>query len=236
MVRKTVAVMQPYVFPNAGYFSLVQASDVFVFYDDVNFRKGGWINRNRIRINEAPYLFSIPLRNISQNVLIKDVETSDVGRFRDRFLKQLRLAYGKAPYFDQGMAYVEKVLPSGDRHISDLAINSVKGLYELIKVEKRFLLSSEAFAGTRGMDKSERLIAITKALDADSYVNAPGGMSLYSKEYFSSCGVSLSFVRTRRLPGEQSGGDIEDGLSIIDAVMNHDANEILRLVDSYERV
>lgn len=236
MVRKTVAVMQPYVFPYAGYFSLVQASDVFVFYDDVHFRKGGWINRNRILINGAPYLFSIPLKNGSPNVLIKDVETRDAGRFREKFLKQLDLAYRKAPYFDQGMAYVEGVFASGGDHVSDLAIHSVKGLYALIGIERDFLLSSKAFAESRGMEKSDRLIAITKALGADSYVNAPGGQALYSKEYFKRQGVSLSFVRPVPLAGDMRGkdGDIEGGLSIIDAVMNNDAENLLRLIDSYE--
>jgi hypothetical protein len=76
-MSKRIAVMQPYVFPYIGYMNLVKASDKFVFYDDVNFIKKGWINRNRIMLMGESYRFSIPLKQQSQNVLIKDTEVSD---------------------------------------------------------------------------------------------------------------------------------------------------------------
>ena len=67
-----VAVMQPYVFPYIGYFQLIHSVDTFIFYDDVNFIKRGWINRNKILVNNKAFLFTIPLIKASQNKLIKD--------------------------------------------------------------------------------------------------------------------------------------------------------------------
>ena len=64
-----IAIMQPYIFPYIGYMNLVNASDKFVFYDDVNFKKRSWINRNKILINNKEFLFTIPLNKSSQNIL-----------------------------------------------------------------------------------------------------------------------------------------------------------------------
>ena len=64
-MEKSVAIMQPYVFPYVGYFSLIHASEAFVFYDDVSFIKQGWINRNRILINGVVSYFTIPVKDIS---------------------------------------------------------------------------------------------------------------------------------------------------------------------------
>ena len=82
-----VAIMQPYVFPYVGYMNLVQASDKFVFYDDVHFIKKGWINRNRIMLMGEPYRFSIPLKRQSQNSLIKDTEVSNLPLFAKLYLR-----------------------------------------------------------------------------------------------------------------------------------------------------
>ena len=67
-----VAIMQPYFLPYIGYFQLINAVDVFVFYDDVNFIKGGWINRNNLLVNKGKYLFTIPLTEASSNNLISE--------------------------------------------------------------------------------------------------------------------------------------------------------------------
>src|SRR5690606_39843209 len=122
----TVAIMQPYAFPYLGYFNLVQASGVFVFYDDVNFITRGWINRNRVLVKGQAHQFSIPLSGASQNKRILDVGLHDFGAFRNKFLKQLKHAYRHAPCYGSGLAYAEEVLSSDYERIADLAIASVK--------------------------------------------------------------------------------------------------------------
>ncbi|MCK4814823.1 WbqC family protein, partial [bacterium] len=62
-----LAIMQPYFMPYIGYFQLINAVDKFVFLDDVTFIKQGWINRNRILLNDKEHLFSVPIKDISSN-------------------------------------------------------------------------------------------------------------------------------------------------------------------------
>nr|WP_310590339.1 WbqC family protein [Dyadobacter sp. NIV53] len=70
----TIAIMQPYIFPYIGYFQLINAVDKFIIYDDVNFINKGWINRNNILVSGQAHLFTIPLKDASQNKLIHEVE------------------------------------------------------------------------------------------------------------------------------------------------------------------
>ncbi|MFT5546026.1 WbqC family protein, partial [Rheinheimera aquimaris] len=107
--RQSVAIMQPYFMPYLGYFQLLDAVDVFVLYDDVNFIKKGWINRNRILTSQGEYMFTIPLSNISQNRTIAEHSLVDSERFYKSFKKTMEMSYRRAPNYCQGMEVLEKV-------------------------------------------------------------------------------------------------------------------------------
>lgn len=238
-MTKKVAIMQPYVFPHIGYMNLVNASDNFVFYDDVNFIKRGWINRNRIMLMGEPYRFSIPLKRQSQNVLIKDTEVTNLTKFADKFLEQLNLSYKKSPYKDVVLDYVKEVLDGRHVSISEVAIASVELFFRYLGVSKSFHYSSDEFAATRGLEKAERLIKITKLLQSNDYINAIGGTTLYEKEFFSSRGVRLLFVKPTMKPYEHCNAiasNFNAGLSIIDLMMNLSIEEIRMNLDSFELV
>ena len=82
---KKIAIMQPYFFPYLGYWQLISAVDTFVLYDDVNYIKGGWINRNNILINAAPYMITLPLLKSSSFSLINEIYVTDNKRIKDDF-------------------------------------------------------------------------------------------------------------------------------------------------------
>jgi len=93
--------MQPYVFPYIGYFQLIELADVFVFYDDVNFIKQGWINRNNVLANNKSLLFTIPLNKISSFVKINEVIINEnfFNKWQNKFLRTIEQSYKKAPFF-----------------------------------------------------------------------------------------------------------------------------------------
>lgn len=230
-----LAIMQPYLFPYLGYFCLIDACDTFVFYDDVNFIKKGWINRNRIAMQGKSYMFSVPLANSSQNVLITDTRTHNFLAFKGKFLKQLEQAYRNAPYFAQGMGYVQAVLDGQQDSIAQLAARSVTMACDLIGLSRHFIMSSVSFADSRGMPRAERLIHISRQLGASDYVNATGGRALYDKSIFAMAGVRLHFVAPACPPYPQSGKDsFLQHLSIIDVLMYNNANYVKDMVGAYE--
>lgn len=235
MQGKVLAVMQPYLFPYVGYFSLINSSTDFVFYDDVAYIKQGWINRNRILANGQPKLFSVPLVNGSSNVLIKDVEMSDNVKFRTKLFKTLEQSYSKALYFKRGMEYAMNVLSSEERSLSSLAIKSVNLACEIIGVSSQKYCSSIDFPDSRGINRSERLLKICAALQCSTFVNPIGGSHLYSKDSFFKRGVELKFIKPRTVDYSQlKANKFFPNLSIIDLLMHLPEDEILAAVQSYE--
>ena len=122
--------MQPYLFPYIGYFQLIEKSDHFVFLDDVNHIKKGWVHRNRILLNRAPHTFSTQLSNSSQNVLIKDLELFEPEKWKTKFLASLKHAYGKQPLFKEVYQLVDEAL---DAHATALTTWQVAGLKAVAK-------------------------------------------------------------------------------------------------------
>lgn len=231
---KSLAVMQPYVFPYLGYFHLVESSDDFVFYDDVNFIKKGWINRNRILLGNNLFTFVVPVKAASQNVLIKDVALHEFDEFRDAFLKKIHHGYHKARYYQSGMAYVEQVLEKDFLTINHLAIASVTELYAWLGKEKNFHCSSVSFAQSAGIGRNERIYHIVKEIDAMYYHNMPGGKELYDKTEFSAREIELKFIVPELVPYRHSQCiNFHPGLSIIDVVMNNAQDKINQLLQCY---
>ena len=105
-----VAIMQPYFFPYIGYFQLINLVDVFVVYDDVNYIKKGWINRNNILINKKSFLFSLPLQNMSQNKLINEIFLVEDTNWRISLLNTIQITYKNAPYFDEVYSLIEEII------------------------------------------------------------------------------------------------------------------------------
>jgi hypothetical protein len=129
MTAQRAAIMQPYVFPYIGYFHLIQASSVFVFYDDVHYIMRGWINRNRIINQDKDLLFTVPVAKASRNKLINEIKPAFDDRWKDNFFKHLVHNYKKAPFFDKT---IDAIMSSFDRDytdITDLAIESILSVY-----------------------------------------------------------------------------------------------------------
>ena len=102
--------MQPYFFPYIGYWQLINAVDKYVIYDDVNYIKGGWINRNRILMDEKGRLISLQMYNASPNKLINEVEVSGNAIYNKKLLKTLETYYKKAPNFKDVFPIIESVI------------------------------------------------------------------------------------------------------------------------------
>lgn len=190
--RVRVAVMQPYVFPYMGYFSLVSKVDHFIFLDDASFRKKGWINRNVLIINGSPMLFTVPLIGQSQNRAINEINTSGLTDFAKKFRKTVAMKYGKYPYFQNISEIISACFPEHDTKISKIAIESVVQISRYLGLGTKFSIASEDFRND-GLSGAERIIDICIRAGARTYINAEGGRALYKTDEFLSRGVSLEF-------------------------------------------
>ncbi|MCU0605867.1 MAG: WbqC family protein [Candidatus Edwardsbacteria bacterium] len=228
-----LAVMQPYFFPYLGYFQLVRAADTFVFYDDVNFIKNGWINRNRILIDGAPHYLTVQLKNASSFSPINRVEFTDN---RGKLLKTIQQAYQKAPFFGQAWPVVEDCLRSDTTLIGELAMRSVTKVSHYLGIDTSFQASSSHAAATKGLEKTGRLVEICRLNGATDYINPIGGRSLYRKEDFAGNGIRLSFIRSKDVRYRQNCPQFVPDLSIIDVIMFNSREAIGRMLNEHELI
>jgi len=225
-LRRRVSAMQPYLFPHLGYFHLTRACTHFVFYDDVNFIKRGWINRNRLAGPTETLAFSIPLSKVSQNVSIRDTVLSLDTTWQRGLFRTITQSYRSAPFFEPVLDLIQRVLCSGTLSIADLAAMSIVETLKYLRVPFSFSFSSVAFPETKSASRMGRLVQITKKLHCRRYVNAPGGRALYDKDAFLADGVELAFIDSNFLPYHRGLGGFIPGLSIIDVLMWNSPDKI----------
>jgi hypothetical protein len=235
-IPDSVAIIQPYVFPYIGYFQLLYSVEKVVFYDDVNFIKRGWINRNKILMHQSDFMFTIPLQKASQNKLINEVELADSKLFIQKFRQQLQSAYQKAPFYSEVIEVIESVFDAEYQNIGDLAIASILSVCNYLDIELQWMKSSQEFHETFGQEKADRLISISKKIGADNYLNPIGGKQLYEKEYFKNQEIELGFIQTGNVSYKQFKNEFVPYLSIIDVLMFNDVDRVKNLLNKFDIV
>lgn len=228
------SIMQPYIFPYLGYFQLIKSVDYFIFFDDVNFIKKGWINRNRILLNGKEYLFSIPLTKISQNKIINETYLTDYDGWRNDFLKLIKTCYLKSPNFNKGLELIENVLKNNYETISELAIDTVKEFSKYLEINSKFYKSSE-LDYSRSAKGPGKILSILSNLEINNYVNPIGGKNLYDKVSFEKHGKSLRFLKMNSDIFYKQGNleSFIPNLSIIDSVMWNSKESLLNKISKF---
>jgi hypothetical protein len=210
-----IGIMQPYLFPYIGYFQLIGAVDIFLIYDDVNFIKQGWINRNRILMNGKPQFFTLSLRDASSFKKICDIAIVGNG---DNLQKTIVQAYKKAPFFTVVYPLVQEILEQRETDLSLYVTHSIIAIARFLGLKTHFARSSERrlFPELHG---ESRVIAICELYQATEYVNATGGVDLYSRETFAGHRIKLQFLKTGAIEYPQLSPVFIPNLSIIDVLM-----------------
>ena len=228
--------MQPYFLPYIGYWQLMNAVDTFVVYDDIQYTKKGWINRNRYLSSGEPEYFSLPLKkdsdylNVSERYLADNFDVT-----KSKMLRKIEAAYKKAPCFEEGMAIFTKCLNFEDKNLFAFIFNSILLVKEALKIESEIIRYSslQIPADLKGQ---ERIISICDALGDNHYINPIGGQSLYSHSEFSNQGLELFFQKVKIIKYNQFNYDFVSSLSIIDMLMFNEIEEVQRFLADMELI
>lgn len=226
-----LGIMQPYFMPYIGYFRLMKAVDKYVVYDDVNYIKGGWANRNHILINGEKEMFTVTLQKASQNKLFNEIVIGDDFK---KLMKTLQMNYSRAINFDQTMVLMERIISFPNKQLAVFIANSFREILSYLSVETEILMSSEIPKDNslRGKDK---IIQICEILGADTYYNAVGGKNLYDQEEFREHGITLNFVDSLpQVYSQLHTREFVSGLSMIDVLMNNTKDKVNSLLESYQ--
>lgn len=214
--------MQPYLWPYIGYLQLMAAVDYFVLLDDVAFIRRGWINRNRVLLNGNITHFVLPVQKSPQATSIKQIQLAmPVQYHRDKLLELFRHAYSHCPGWQalQTLLVPFQHIEAG-KNLSQLLQQTLLLLRDHLQLDCQIELSSAI--EKPAVEGVERILHLAKTLGADTYLNLPGGSSLYRPEIFAQQGLKLGFIEPQFRPYRQHGTQqFVAGLSILDVLANN---------------
>lgn len=206
--------------------------DKYVIYDDVNFIKGGWINRNRILVNGKPQYFNVQMKGSSPFKLINEIEINNSEISINKNLKTIYMAYHKAPYFSKVNLLIEKILKNRTLNLAEYVINSIKCIAEYLNIKTEIIISSK-ISKNNELKNQDKVIDICKKLNATDYYNAIGGMELYSFDDFRKNGINLLFLKTNDICYKQFNNEFVPNLSIIDVMMFNSQEKIKTMLNDF---
>jgi hypothetical protein len=190
-------VLQPSYIPWRGYFHQIQRADVFVFYDDVQYDRLGWRNRNRIKTRQGPVWLTIPVHRrgaLERGTPIREIEICDDQPWLRKHRLSLEMAYGGAPQFDRYRDLLDEFY--GRRRpprLADYTIDFTMALARELGIgDRTFLRSSELGVGGH---KTERLLGILRELGADQYLSGPSAQDYLDEEQLRAAGIEVEYMR-----------------------------------------
>lgn len=230
---KRIAIMQPYFLPYIGYWQLIHAVDCFVIYDDVNYIKGGWINRNRILINGEPAYITVPLQQSSPYKRICDITLQPSFSWRDKLTKMVEITYRKAPCFAEVFPIFESLIRYEANNLSDYLAHQLQILSEFMGIETQIVASSRCYENEL-LSGEERVLDICAREAAQVYCNLPGGRALYDAGRFSAQGIELKFLQPGLTEYRQFSSSFQPWLSILDVLMFNDRATVKEMLGKCE--
>jgi hypothetical protein len=213
--RVRCAIVQPSYIPWRGYFDLIRRVDLFVFYDDVQYDRRGWRNRNRIKTPQGTRWLTIPVhaRGVqTEGVPIHRIRTAGEHWPREH-LRALRRAYAAAPHFADYEEWLERVYAAPPALLADFTIALTQDVAGLLDIETRFVRSSEL--GASGT-KTERLLDVLRKVGATHYLSGPSARAYLDEEQFASAGVALEWMEYRYPDYPQLYAPFDPYVSILD--------------------
>lgn len=223
-----LAIMQPYFLPYIGYFQLIAAADKFVVYDNIKYTKKGWINRNRMLVNGSDAIFSLPLTKDSDTLHV--VQRGLAVEFnRGKLLNKFKGAYDNAPFFEQTFPLLKRIICFEENNLFRYIHHSIVELCAYLGIMTPIFVSSEIQINhdLKGQDK---VIAICQKLEADTYINAIGGIEIYHSSAFQNKNIKLKFLKAQPYEYAQFGSPFVPWLSIIDVLMFNSHDEVKQLI------
>ncbi|MFZ4478456.1 MAG: WbqC family protein [Rhodoferax sp.] len=222
--------MQPYFLPYIGYFQLIAAVDQFILYDNIKYTKKGWINRNRMLQNGKEVMFSLPLKSDSDSLDVCKRELS-VNFNRNKLLNQFKGAYRHAPYFEQTLPLIEEIVHHQNANLFQFLQHSIVKTCKHLDITTE-IRNSSCIAIDHTLKSQGKVIALCQAMGASTYVNAIGGMELYSKEMFQTQDIELKFIKPRLFAYPQFGKPFVPWLSMLDVMMFNTLHDVREHVHS----
>jgi len=209
-------VLQPTYLPWMGYFGMMDETDVFVFYDDVQFSVQSWQQRNKISASQGWMWLTVPIvRKFGSR--INDTRINNSTNWNKKHWESIRQSYSKTPFFEQFAPIFQEVYENEWEYLTDLNTTLIKKIAGILGLQTKTVLSSEL--NIEGM-KTERLVNMLKKIGADEYISGPGARDYIDVNSFEENNIKLYWYEFQHPVYPQIRGEFIPYLSVIDLLFN----------------
>ena len=215
-----IGILQPGYLPWLGFFEQMYRSNIFVIYDDVQYDKHGWRNRNRIKTANGIQWITVPvIVNFKEHLLINEVKIDNKINWRKKHLFSIRQNYSKAPFFKEYINIFEEAYSEEWEYLVDIDLHFILKLAECLGLGDKEIVraSSLDVIGNR----IERLIRICKTFNANTFYEGASGKNYVDETYFTEHGIKVEYQDYKHPVYNQLYGDFIPYLSVIDLLFNH---------------
>jgi len=212
-----VGAIQSSFIPWRGYFDFIASVDMFVFHDDIQYTKGDWRNRNKIKTANGTEWLTVPVsyKRVSQLICETNIDYSTL--WGQKHFRVWQEHYQAAPHFNAIKEILSIVDSNQSATISELNIKLIRKICEYLNIFTPMLLSSElALEGS----KTARLIDLLKKVNANAYLSGPSADKYLDKEVFRSNGIQLEYKSYDYAPYPQLWGTFSGEVTVLDLIAN----------------
>lgn len=217
-----MAGMQPYFFPYLGYWQLIDAVDCFVLFDEAQYIKQGWVNRNRVLKPGGGWQYiTVPVAKHSLATSIRDVQIAPNTDWQQKILRQLLFYRNRALYFFESFELIQSILKdTPELQIGALNCRIIMQLCAVLGIKTEIVVSSMHNFDYGTICTSDDW-ALTQAvhLGASELINPAAGVPLMDRQKFAANGVVIRALHPPEIRYDQVEGTFEPALSIIDVLM-----------------
>lgn len=237
-----LGIMQPYLFPYIGYFQLLNSVDQYVIYDEAQYIRQGFINRNRLlgdtMAQQVPY-FQFSVGKSPQTDSIQRKQYISLEADKKKLLERISFVYKKAPFYRETTELVRDVSDCSSTSVSVFNTCAIKKIASYLDMNTQIIVSSgieDEKYKEAALKCQDLVLHICKYFQASEYVNAIGGTGLYDRNVFQYAGISLRFLKTNEMTYRQFGDRFIPNLSILDVLMFNSREEVKYMLGQYSYV
>ena len=214
---KRISILQPNYMPWRGYYKIIKNSDCVVLYDDVQYTKNDWRNRNIIKSAKGPIWLTIPVRVKNLNQRINETYSVN-NNWYEKHYKSIKQNYSKSRYYNKYIDNFQEFYQNKkSRKITAIIENFNNIIFEILEMSTKIIYSSDL--GVTG-NRNERLIRILKKLGADTYLSGPSASSYIDQELFKVNKIDIEWVSYQMPMYKQVFDGFIPNLSIVDLIFN----------------
>jgi len=215
-----IGILQPGYLPWLGFFEQMHKSDVFVIYDDVQYDKDGWRNRNRIKTPKGAQWLTVPVHvKFEDKLFIKDIKIDNSVNWMKRHLFSIKQNYAKSLWYEKYINIFEEAYSKKWNYLIDVDMFFINKIKDCLGIKDKKLTMSSSL-NIKG-DRLDRIMAICKTFKIDTFYEGSAGKNYIDEDYFNKNGIKVEYQDYKHPKYNQLYGEFVSYLSTIDLLFNH---------------